>query len=432
MHKSLFERVEVSGSALRYVPSAALARKRLFRGDLSFHYDGPAGEALGSMPTSILWSPGLFNVAPLVWAFGLTLSVPFRHEPMERGLEKIRAKLQQFYPSMSWAGRIVFEGEMEPTAAYAGAVAFYSGGLDSVQTVYRHFDEHPELVFLDLEALSPAFRRDSLRMAREFARAHQLSLTCIATNIATFIDRDRLNFGALRAIGQNWWTGVQYGLGMTSAAAPVAYVKRAGTVYYASSFNEEFNVAGGSDPELEGNVAWPGSRVIHDSFDRTRQRKIEMLAADRPMPSVRPYLQVCHGPLDGLLNCGTCEKCLRTMAGLMVEGEEPADWGFKIDGGAAMRRIANAFAAQRLTILGSHKFMWTDIRRRAAVSSKCPPELARWLADLDLEPHYRRSMRRSRLLALIRRLGLPGASNLMRAVSKARRRLSHRKAISSL
>ena len=431
MHESLFEKVEVSGNVLRYVPSEALVRKRVFRQALFFDYDGPVGEALGSMPASIVWSPGLFNVAPLVWAFGLTLSVPFRHRPMEEGLERIRAKLRQFYPSMPWDGRLVFEGEEEQEGAFPGAMALYSGGLDAVHTVYRHFDERPELLFLDFVGTSDDFRRDSVLLAEGFARAHDLPLTRVVTNLWGFIDRNRLAYPALRAIGQNWWTGVQYGLGMTSAAAPAAYAKRAGTVYYASSFNEDFNVAGGSDPELEGNMAWPGSRVVHDSFDRTRQRKIEAMAANRPIASVRPYLQVCHGPLDGLLNCGTCEKCLRTMAGLLIEGEQPADWGFDADQATALRRIEEAFAAKRLTILGSHKFMWTDMRQRAAKSSKCPPELAQWFADLDLEPHYRRSLRRSQLLALIRQLGLPGVGNLMRTVSRARRRLSHRRAISS-
>jgi hypothetical protein len=431
MHEPLFERVEVSGSALRYVASEALARKGLFREDLTFAYDGSTGEVLASMPSSIRWTPGLLNVAPLVWAHGLTLGVPFRHEPMEKGLERIRTKLRQFYPSMSWEGRIVFEGEAEDAATYPGAMALYSGGLDSVHTVYRHFDEHPELVFLDLMELPAAFRRDSLRKTQEFARAHQLSLTRVTTNLTTFLDRRRLNFGALRPLGHSWWTGVHYGMGMAGAAAPAAHVKQAGTVYFASSFSEEFNVPGGSHPELEGNAAWPGSRVVHDSFDRTRQRKIEEVAAHRPLPAMRPFLQVCHRQIDGLLNCGTCEKCLRTMAGLMVEGELPADWGFEVDQAAAIRRIASAFASKRLTILDSDKVMWTDIRRRAAVSPKCSPALAQWFADLDLEPHYRRSVRRSRLLAFIRLLQLPGVDRLMKMVSKKRRRLSHRKALSS-
>ena len=122
---------------------------------------------------------------------------------------------------------------------------------------------------------------------------------------------------------------------------------------------------------------------------------------------------------------------VEAMAGLMVEGELPADWGFEVDQAAAIRRIASAFASKRLTILDSDKVMWTDIRRRAAVSPKCSPALAQWFADLDLEPHYRRSVRRSRLLAFIRRLQLPGVASMMKLVSKKRRRLSHRKALSS-
>jgi hypothetical protein len=431
VYEPLFKRVEVAGPKLRFEPAQVLEDNGLFRVNLVLEYSGSVGEALPTMPVSILWTPGLLNYAPLVWAYGLTLSVPFRYEPMEVGLERIRSKFQQFYPSIDWNGRIVFDGPEESAQSFPGAMALYSGGLDSVQTIYRNYAAKPELVLLDFTSESPPLRASTRKMAEEFARTHKLPLTIVATNIEDFIDRDKVLFQGFRRLGLDWWTAVQYAIGMTGAAAPAAFARRAGTVYYASSFTEEFNVAGASDPDLEGNVAWPGARVFHDSFDRSRQQKIEALAAERPMTSVRPHLRVCHHPYDGLLNCGTCEKCLRTMAGLLVEGERPGEWGFDVDQPTALGRIKRAFADNRLAILDNHKFMWTDIRRRAAVSPKCPPDLAVWLAGLDLEPHYRRTIRRARLVTFVKRYAPPAGMNLIRWFRKWRLRRVHDRALSS-
>jgi hypothetical protein len=427
---SLLKRVEVSGNAVRLAPAAVLVSRRLIRNELVLDYGKTIGAALRDMPRSVLWAPGVFNLAPLAWAYGLKFTVPFRCEAMEQGLDRIKARFRQLYPSISWDGSLIFEGDVDaPLEPQPRVMALYSGGLDSVHTIYRHFDERPELVMFDWTTASTEVRADTAKMAADFGRLHQLPLTRVATNLTAFLNWDKLAFAALRKEGLNWWTGIQHGLAMAAAAAPVAYAKRVGTVYIASSYTDDYNAPWGSAPEIDNNIAWPGTRVVHDSFDRSRQRKIEALATDRPIPAVRPLLRVCNRPLDGLLNCGTCEKCLRTMAGLLVEGEQPSAWGFAVDQETAVRRMTQAFASERLAILDDQVFMWSDVKKRAKASVNCPPELARWLEILDLAPHHRRTMRREKLAGLVRRFAPTTLLNFIRRMSKWRRRRVHRKAV---
>jgi hypothetical protein len=390
--KVLFESVDVEGGLLRFRHSEAL--RAVVNSDLFFDY-GP-GIDLSRVPMPVLWASGIYNVAAAVWLLGVTATVPFRHAPMEQGLEKIQAWFRQMYPSVPWHGRLVFEGDEAPAAAPTdGAVAMFSGGLDSMHTVYRHIDERPTIVRLISPAMSPALKAASFEQGMEFAAQHGLGFVTAVTNINNFLRGSRLLFPDLVRRRKPWWVSVQYGMGTPAAAAPIAYLRNAGRVYLASTLSPGYgrDKPFASQPAIDDNVAWPGARVIHDAFEFSRQQKVQDLvrycSAGMPKPKLRP----CNYPVDGL-NCGKCEKCLRTMSGLIVEGEAPRDWGFDVDRDEAIGRVRRAFEQAKLWILEDGVFYWNEVRQAAASSKRCPPEFARWLAALDLEPIYRRSRRK--------------------------------------
>ena len=43
------------------------------------------------------------------------------------------------------------------------------------------------------------------------------------------------------------------------------------------------------------------------------------------------FIHVCWKQFDNLQNCSTCEKCLRTCMGILAEGFNPNDFGFKYE-----------------------------------------------------------------------------------------------------
>jgi hypothetical protein len=423
----LFESVEIEGGALRFRPAPAL--RGAVKTDLVLDYGKSVD--LSQVPTPVLWAPGIYNMAPIVWLLGLTATVPFRCAPLEEGLRQIHATFVKFYPSERWDGRLVFEGsEVVVTEPMPRAIAMFSGGLDAIQTVLRHLDERPALVTLTPATMAPEVRAATLGRAAEFADQYGLEHLTLTSNISLVVDVDRLLFADLVRHRLTWWQGVQHGMGISSAAAPLAYLKRAGRVYLASSYSEEHPVEPwGSTPSIDNHVAWPGTRVIHDSYDLSRQDKIRALIK-YTQGAAKPRLRVCNRTLDGLLNCGTCEKCLRTMIGLVVEGEDPKDWGLNADPRTAIERAKRAFESKRLTILDDQVFMWNDIRRGAEASKVCPPDLARWLAGLDLRPHYRRSRRERWVRAMAHKFAPTAVKSVLVRAVRAKRLKEHREAAS--
>jgi hypothetical protein len=74
----------------------------------------------------------------------------------------------------------------------------------------------------------------------------------------------------------------------------------------------------GSHPRLDVEYTTGAVQVRHEQVGVPRTDKVRMIAAWEPAFGV---LQVCPGwlaPSPDVVNCGQCEKCIRTMVGLLV------------------------------------------------------------------------------------------------------------------
>ena len=69
----------------------------------------------------------------------------------------------------------------------------------------------------------------------------------------------------------------------------------------------------GARPSTDPLHSSASLQVEHVAFHVTRLEKIRAIAGE---PIVQQHLRVCWQNLDGRLNCGVCEKCVRTMLAL--------------------------------------------------------------------------------------------------------------------
>jgi len=108
--------------------------------------------------------------------------------------------------------------------------------------------------------------------------------------------------------------------GASLIAAAHVLSARVGAVSIASSFDAPRALRPyGSHPVLDSAYGSSGLAVSHEGIGYTRFEKVRELAGWEP---ARESLLVCfEGPLPGgRLNCGRCEKCLRTMTALSIVG----------------------------------------------------------------------------------------------------------------
>jgi hypothetical protein len=201
------------------------------------------------------------------------------------------------------------EGPSQREAARRGqAVLGFTGGLDSIYSLYRHKRELAQenrqeigaCLFVhgfDIPAGDVGGFEAALRRVQRITDDVNVPLMSVRCNL-----RDRLP----------WWPHT-HAAGV--AAALSLFGARYSTGLIASSFSQyllESEVAGRalgstrwSDPLLSSD----GFRIVHDEH-KSRVEKTKIL---RDWEVARRCLRVCWEGKDHSANCGRCEKCVRQM-----------------------------------------------------------------------------------------------------------------------
>ncbi len=197
------------------------------------------------------------------------------------------------------------------------AAVFLSGGLDSLFSIARNRDRYPaghpasfrDAIVLEGYIFAPADRsprsedywRRTRRATSDVARAANLEPIFVRTNLRT-LDDDFTFFGA------------KY---HSAALAAVAHLlsRRISAASIAADLDVPKVRPWGSHPVLDPLYSGSALAVLHDGIETSRIEKAARIAA---WPEGLASLMVCtRGPLEsGSLNCGRCEKCLRTLAAL--------------------------------------------------------------------------------------------------------------------
>jgi len=171
----------------------------------------------------------------------------------------------------------------------------------------------------------------------------------------------------------------------------------------------------GSHPMLDTNYSSSAVEIRHEEFGLTREERVASLPGWRD--DVLRNLLVCsEGPIEaGLLNCGRCEKCLRTMIALILADGLHAPGPFPVDDVAPAR-------LETLTLAPQVLLFWETFP--AALRRRGRDDLARVVEALLVDGRRRADWFRERgwkggLRRLDRRL-------LGGRLLRARRRLSAR------
>jgi hypothetical protein len=119
-----------------------------------------------------------------------------------------------------------------------------------------------------------------------------------------------------------WKTGVDFWMyklhGAALSAVAHAFSKRFGRVYVGSTVNIPYIDPWGSHPLLDPNYSSSNLQIQHDSIRLSRLDKVHVIA---DWEAALRNLRVCTMNPPDQLNCGKCEKCIRTMTELLALGK---------------------------------------------------------------------------------------------------------------
>lgn len=242
-----------------------------------------------------------------------------------RGLEYVQTQLQTWYGDR----RILIDAPSSAPAAtphHARTAVFLSGGVDSIACLLRNRNdfprEHPwsidDAVVVDwvgpaaasdLRGTLSAQHTRVLSLLQPIADEFSLTLLPVVTNVRR-VDRNDFHYD---------WMFRDHGAHLSGVAHLLD--GRVARALIASTYDLRTLAPWGSHPLLD---QWYGSstvQIVHDSPDWSRLEKLRLLARRSTMPALLHVCSFWFQRGEGeTLNCGRCEKCLRTLVGLEAVG----------------------------------------------------------------------------------------------------------------
>lgn len=317
------------------------------------------GHDFYSVPKHLLYLPAILNLAPIVWISNLHMTIKDIDKKFENSLNALNESFKKLYPSVQWNGSLtVTQYANEPDMQKDQITcALFSGGVDSVNTALSHYHELPTLITIkgaDIPLHDIEGWKTVQQQTKEFAEVYHLNYKYIISNFVAFLNHDKLN--SLNPIIPNWWGYIQHGMGLAGLVTPFCNV-----LYIASSYSDF--TAWGSHPEIDNHIKSTNFNVIHDSFPMTRQEKIINIIEKSKAIGHVPTLRVCYANESNGKNCCKCEKCIRTICGLLCSGEHNIEqFGFNITPQILYKTLTAGFMQKRFIFSASTHTFWQDIQ----------------------------------------------------------------------
>ena len=341
--------------------------KKYFRSRFFFaEYD----KDIQNVSTSILEIPVISNILPLAWAEGANIYVEELDKRYSESLNRIKLVMKGWYPKLSFSTDINVEEIVSNSSTSEGNELglLFSGGIDSTSSYIRHKNKKPNLIMVwgaDIPLDRKEFWMGVKKKYKKFANQENMKISFIKTNMRQFMNEKLLTikFGSYLT-ASDWWGALHHGVGLLGLCAPIAVSEQIGTILIPSSHTRElFEYRWGSHPLIDNQMSWANTKVIHDGYDLSRQEKIRYVLKDRIRNSKRyPPLRVCWSQFRDF-NCGKCEKCSRTIAGLVLENIDPNKCGFNIESGF-FNFLRQLFIEGKFSLSPGKVFLWKDIQRQ--------------------------------------------------------------------
>ncbi|MBR3299590.1 MAG: hypothetical protein IKI64_10405 [Clostridia bacterium] len=306
--------------------------RKFFNFDKSFVIDYP--ESVESVPDAIAAVPFVCNVLPIIWLADAKLIVNELDKAFFECIQEVRKGYESMYPETSFGGTIEVSAVLDCVSPFSNgpkSALFYSGGVDSMDSLIRHLDEKPDLISIwgsDISYDNEAGWKLLRSALVEASNKYDLNIFDIRSRFREFDKEGFLSQCYSAQLQRNYWYGIKHGLALLGHAAPYAYLHGTTMIYIASSnCPQDGMVRCASDPRTDSRVKFSNCSVFHDGYECTRQDKLRNIVQYNLGETDILPLHVCWETQTGV-NCCVCEKCYRTMTGLIFENADPVHYGF--------------------------------------------------------------------------------------------------------
>jgi hypothetical protein len=373
--------------------SVSPSLKKYFLKDASYvQYDSSID--ISAVGNSILAIPIVAAIAPIAWAVGADVIVPELDATYSSSLARVKAVYKDSHPNFSFSGNIQPQKEVTNRFGARRIAMLFSNGVDSLTSYLKHKQEKPDLFsiwgVMDIPPTEGKFWGRMWSDVTDLANQDGVKAFQIKTDVYRNINYELLG----RKFGSMWWGGAAGGLFLLGMCAPLTAVRGTGTVIIASSYTRDFKEASAFHPSIDNNISWADVSVLHDGYELSRQQKLKYLCQNENLPYLS-RLRVCWDSAHKT-NCGNCEKCLRTIAGLALEGIDPNKCNFDIDTNT-FSRLKDNFTKGKFKADAGLVYMWSAIQKhipeRINSDIKGSKEFLNWLRGFNISQYRANRLR---------------------------------------
>lgn len=289
-----------------------------------------------NVPDSIAVIPFLSNILPIAWIFNLKIVIPELDSVFYNSVENIKSGYKNMYPKLKFNGKLVVEKIINnENKSYMKSAVLFSGGVDAFNTLLNHHDEKPDIITIfgaDISLKDKQGMTTVNQKNKETAIKLGIDYYAVYSNFRESINYSYLSNYVAEKINCEWWHDFQHGIALIGLATPLAHMNKYSKVYIASSFtaNDIGNYTCASDPTIDNHFKYSNTVTIHDGYEFSRQDKIHNICQFIKKNNIIIKLRVCWIS-NGGENCCSCEKCYRTIMGIIAEGGNPIDYGFELN-----------------------------------------------------------------------------------------------------
>ena len=384
----------VSGNEITYQLHVSKDLSKYFLKN-SFYVQYDSNLDVGRVDSSILTIPIVALIAPIAWALGVDVQLNEIDATYLQSLAKVKDAYRSLHANFSFSGDIVAKETVTNVFGGERTGMLFTGGVDSLTSYLRHKQKRPDLFSVwglpDIPPYNEEFADIMWNNVHQFANLDGLQVIQVKTDMVSNINRELLS----KEFGLGWFSYASYGLFLLGLCAPVTAYRKMETIIIASGATEDYKGPCGSLPSIDNSVTWADVRVVHDGYELSRQQKLRYLCNPENYRYLS-HLRVCWEWVTNR-NCGNCEKCFRTIAGLVVEGADPNNCNFKINE-TTLPYIMNCFRKGKIALHEALLFMWSDIQNhipeRIDTDINGSREFLKWLKGYDLSKHRANKLRK--------------------------------------
>ena len=291
-------------------------------------------EDMSMVPDSILAAPFVASIIPMMWATNTVMWVKELDKTFYDSILRVHDAYQRLYSHFPLKGNLIpanfIDNQLDVKSE---SLLLFSGGLDANCSYVRIRDTKPLLFniqgwYKKLTDEDKAADAD-IRDVNAFAKREGIEGTSAKSNFAVVVKEKEWQKNIRPKFGDSWWHGFNHSMAFITIAMPLAYKRGIKNIYIASSvpMGEFCMCASHVTTDSEFRFAGVG-KCIHDGSELVRQEKVRTVVGYQKTTG-QPYpMRVCSFNDH---NCCECEKCFRTILGLVAEAVDVRNFGFYFD-----------------------------------------------------------------------------------------------------